>query len=270
MTVNSDALDLAPRPPVPLTGTNTKTVTAPQDFPGWLAGLRAQADVLAPAGFFALVPTLMLSMTRDALRETGIAYGSQDCAAEPEGITGETPASHLTEFGCTYVMIGHHQRRRSLGENDRTAARKATRGAEAGLTPVLCAGETERLTPTDAASTVTAQVRPVLEQLPAAAPLVVLYEPLWASREQQAADAEHITVVQRMLTALTTGRPGPVRTLYGGAVAPGTWKTVRQGTRLDGLALGKAGIDATARRTVIEEILADPPVQGEAEHARLS
>ncbi|MFJ5846422.1 triose-phosphate isomerase [Streptomyces sp. NPDC092903] len=270
MTANSAPLDLAPRPPVPLTGTNTKTVIAPRDFPNWLAELRAQEDVLAPAGFFVLVPTLMLSMTRDALRGTGIAYGSQDCAAEPEGITGETPAAHLAEFGCAYAMIGHHQRRQSLEEDDNTAARKATRAAEAGLTPVLCTGETERGTPADAAETVTAQVRPVLEQVPVAVPLVVLYEPLWASREHRAADAEHVAVVQRVLDALSTGRPGPVRILYGGAVAPGTWQAMRQGTGLDGLALGRAGIDATARRTVIEEILADPPARAEAAHARLS
>ncbi|MFD3880756.1 triose-phosphate isomerase [Streptomyces microflavus] len=269
MTSNPAPISPTVRPPVPLSGTNTKTVIAPRDFPGWLADLRDQADVLAPARFFVLVPALMVSATRDALRGSGIAYGSQDCAAEAEGITGETPASHLAEFGCSYVMIGHHQRRQALGEDDHTAARKATRAAEAGLIPVLCTGETDRIAPADAAEKVTTQVRPVLEQLPAATPLVVLYEPLWASRERRAADADHIAVVERTLEVLSTGRPNPVRTLYGGAVAPGTWKAMRHGTRLDGLALGRAGIDAAVRRTVIEEILADPPVRGEAERAPL-
>ncbi|MFJ4609428.1 triose-phosphate isomerase [Streptomyces griseus] len=269
MTSNSAPLSPTLHPPVPLTGTNTKTVIAPCDYADWLADLKEQADVLAPAGFFVLVPALMVTATRDALRGSGIAYGSQDCAAQSDGITGETPAPHLAEAGCTYVMIGHHQRRQALREDDDTAARKATRAAEAGLTPVLCTGETDRGTPADAAERVTSQVRPVLEQLPAATPLVVLYEPLWASRERKAADVEHVAVVQRMVEALSTGRPGPVRTLYGGAVAPGTWKVMRQGTRLDGLALGKAAIDAAARRTVIEEILADPPVRGETERVPL-
>ncbi|MFF2140032.1 triose-phosphate isomerase [Streptomyces sp. NPDC058193] len=268
MTVNPTSILPTSHPPVPLTGTNTKALIAPDDFPAWLADLKDQADVLVPAGFFVLVPALMLPSTREALRGSGIAYGSQDCAATPEGITGETPAGHLADLGCTYVMIGHHQRRQALGENNDTTAGKAARAAEAGLTPVLCTGEIERGTSADAAETVTAQIRPVLEQLSPDAPLIVLYEPLWASREHQAADAGHVVVVQRTLDALCADRPGPVRILYGGAVTPGTWKAMQQATRLDGLALGKAGIDATVRRTVINEILADPPARREAARAR--
>lgn len=259
MTVTAARAPLPIHPPVPLTCNNTKTVVAPREFRDWLGALRDQAELLRAAGYFVMVPALMLSLTREVLSGTGIAYGGQDCAAESESVTGETPASHLADFGCTCVMLGQQQRRQLRGEDDTTVAAKAARAGEAGLVPVVCAGEAERCSPAEAAETVVAQVRPVMDQLPATAPLVVLYEPHWASPAHQAADARHVGAVQRGLDALRAGRPGVVRTLYGGAVTPGTWTALRDGTHLDGLHLGRAGIDAAVRAAVVSEILADPP-----------
>ncbi|MGA5574800.1 triose-phosphate isomerase [Streptomyces koyangensis] len=147
-------------PPVPLTCNNTKTVVAPREFRDWLGALRDQAELLRAAGYFVMVPALMLSLTREVLSGTGIAYGGQDCAAESESVTGETPASHLADFGCTCVMLGQQQRRQLRGEDSATVAAKAARAGEAGLVPVVCAGEAEHCPPAEAAETVATRRHP--------------------------------------------------------------------------------------------------------------
>ena len=181
----------------------------------YLAELAEAAPRLQAASVFVLPSFPVLAEARDVLRGSGIAHGAQDGHWEDAGPhTGSVSPAMLAELGCALVEVGHAERRRDFGEDDAMTARKATAAAGAGLVPLVCVGEDEN---GDAAETaVAAQLRPVLAALPAAAEVVIAYEPVWAIGADRPAPPDHVA---RVLAAIHTETDAPV--LYGGAVAPG-------------------------------------------------
>jgi triosephosphate isomerase len=184
---------------------------------GYEASLRYLADVARAAprcvSLFVLPSFPVLPAAGRLLAGTGIAYGAQDGHWEDFGPhTGSVSAAMLAELGCTFVEVGHAERRRDFCEDDAMTARKAAAVARHNLVPIVCVGEWHERD--DAVTVVKTQLDPVLEHVEDK-PLVVAYEPVWAIGAKQPADAERVGRVVRAVRELTSAD-----ILYGGSVVP--------------------------------------------------
>ncbi|BDH72524.1 triose-phosphate isomerase family protein [Streptomyces sp. PLM4] len=242
-------------PPV-MSCTNTKALLDHTTFPAWADALRAEAPALSRAGFLALLPGPLLDSAARAFAGTGIGWGAQDVWPDSSPPTGELPAEALTHAGCQAVMCGHHERRRRLGESDTDVAGKAAAAAGQDLVPVVCVGEREEGPAARAMTAVLDQAAPVLETLPADAPLVWLYEPAWTGGAGAPAPYPQIAEVTAALRERCAGRTGDTRVLYGGAVTPGVLtRALAAGAGLDGVGIGRAAHDPARRAAVTAELL---------------
>jgi triosephosphate isomerase len=220
---------------------------------GWLGEVAALARTGAAAGvdLFVAPDYLSLAAARELLDGTGVAWGAQDVFWEDAGAyTGEISAPLLAEVGCRYVEVGHAERRRLFGESDQVVAAKAAAAARAGLAPVLCIGEPAAGSVGDALAFCRGQLAPVFAALPAEAPLVVAYEPVWAIGAAQPAEPGYIREVSLGLRALLAGREA--RLIYGGSAGPGLFAGLEGSA--DGLFLGRFAHDTAALAAVLQEV----------------
>jgi triosephosphate isomerase len=201
-----------------------------------------------------VIPTYL--QIDDALRsfaDTGVAIGAQDVSAFPVGAyTGEVTAGELAESGVLYAEIGHAERRRLFGETEEVIADKVTATLNAGLIPVLCLGESDRLSATDAAAATVEQLHAGLAGAPAG-PIVLAYEPVWAIGADAPAPVAHIREVTRSLRAALendTDRAGS-SVIYGGSAGPGLLTEL--GDAVDGLFLGRFAHDPANLIAVLDE-----------------
>ncbi|WP_102194661.1 triose-phosphate isomerase family protein [Microbacterium aurantiacum] len=188
-----------------------------------------------------------------AFAGTPVRIGGQDAAAEESGaFTGEVAASELAEVGASIAEIGHAERRRLYGETDDVVAAKTRCALRAGLSPLLCIGETARLDPDAASDASVAQLRSALEGA-GAGPVIVAYEPVWAIGAPEPAPHDHIRTVATALRAALDADPDRAgsATIYGGAAGPGLLSAL--GDAVDGVFLGRFAHDPTALATVLDE-----------------
>ena len=192
------------------------------------------------------------------LQDTNITLGAQDAFWEESGpYTGEISPSVLKEAGCQIVCIGHAERRRVFGETDEQVARKVRAAVRNGLTPLVCVGEKARSAIASEAVGLALrecipQVMAVMTAVPAEVEVVLAYEPVWAIGQVEPASADHVVAVTQQLRNLTTTRRGVTRILYGGSAGPDTFGKLKEG--VDGLFLGRSGLDVEALRKVITEL----------------
>jgi triosephosphate isomerase len=171
-------------------------------------------------------PATLLVRLVERFAGTAVALGAQDCHAAPAGAhTGDIAAPLLADAGARYVIVGHSERRAGHGESDAMVAAKATAVLAAGMSVIVCVGESklER----DAGRTLGVVERQLEGSLPAAdaiaaatGRLVVAYEPVWAIGSGATPSADEIVAVHEHLARrLATRIPGgPVPVLYGGSV----------------------------------------------------
>ena len=201
-----------------------------------------------------VIPTyLQIDDAVRAFAGTPVRIGAQDVSAHPAGAyTGEITASELAESGATIAEVGHAERRRLYGETDTIVAAKTRQALTAGLTPLLCIGETEQQDPQDAAAAALAQLQASLADAPAGA-VIVAYEPVWAIGATAPAGHDHIRTVAVALRAALDADPARTgsRVIYGGAAGPGLLTTL--GDAVDGLFLGRFAHDTDALVTVLDE-----------------
>ncbi|MCW2582814.1 MAG: tpiA [Klenkia sp.] len=182
-----------------------------------------------------------------------IGFGAQDVSAQDSGAyTGEVSGSQLAALGCTYVVVGHSERRAMHAETDEVVASKVQAALRHGLVPILCAGE--GLDVRKAGEHVrytTAQVEAALEGLDAAtvAGIVIAYEPVWAIGTGEVATPDDAQEVCGAIRARLAERFGPetadvVRILYGGSVKAGNTVGILAGPDVDGALVGGASLDA--------------------------
>lgn len=195
-----------------------------------------------------------LDVVREAVAGSGIRVGAQNCSDEASGaFTGEVAAGMLVEAGCSHVVVGHSERRAHYGESSEFVARKALAAQAAGLTPILCVGETldER-----EAGKVDAVVGEQLDALltlggvAAFEQLVVAYEPVWAIGTGKTATPAEAQAVHGMIRE-RVGKHDPdvagkLRILYGGSVKPDNAAILFGQADIDGGLIGGASLDADA------------------------
>ncbi len=206
---------------------------------------KVDVTVLPPFTDLRSVQTLI---DADKLRLT---YGAQDVSAHTTGaFTGEVSAPMLAKLGCSYVVVGHSERRSMHQEDDALVAAKAAAALTHGMTPIVCVGEPLEVREADAhVEHAVAQLRGSLAGLSAehVGRTVVAYEPVWAigtGRVATPADAQQVCgALRTALTELTAAGAG-VRVLYGGSVTASNIGEIVGQPDVDGALVGGASLKA--------------------------
>jgi triosephosphate isomerase len=160
------------------------------------------------------------------LSGTGVALGAQNVSQREAGAyTGETAPSMLSDVGCTYVLVGHSERRAIMGESSEMVAAKFQAAQDAGLVPVLCVGETQQQREAkQTEAVVDEQLNAVIDSsgIQAFSNAVIAYEPVWAIGTGLTATPEQAQDVHRHIREVLAARDqdvaDAVRILYGGSV----------------------------------------------------
>jgi len=212
---------------------------------GSRASNAALLDVLVkenPPGCAVCVPFPYLAQAAERLRGSRIAWGAQNVSEHAQGAyTGEVSAAMAAEFGCRYVIVGHSERRQLYGETDAQAAAKFAAVQAAGMTPILCVGET--LQERDAGKTeeiVARQLGRVL-QTNSFDKSVLAYEPVWAIGTGRNATPEQAQAVHAFLRKKV---PASTPILYGGSVKPQNAAAIFAMPDVDGGLIGGASLVA--------------------------
>jgi triosephosphate isomerase len=216
----------------------------------WLEGMKARAAGLGKVGVFVLPTFPALGVAQKTLAGTGVLFGAQDTHWEERGpFTGEVSPLILRELGCTFIEIGHAERRAMFGETDEWVRRKASAVLKQGLVPLICIGERKEQRTDLAIDLTIQQMREALggysgiEKVPGPGAVVIAYEPVWAIGVDKSAPVDHIeSVVAAIRDELTTLWSGASAVLYGGSVNPSQADKLIQ-TGVDGLFVGRAALN---------------------------
>lgn len=217
---------------------------------GLLDGVRAGA-ASSKAQLAVCVPAPYLAQAQAALAGSAVAWGAQDVSVHESGAyTGEVSAAMLGDFGCTFAIVGHSERRSYHGESDELVAQKAMRALAAGLVPIVCVGETlaeREQGATDAV--VIRQLAPVLDAVgPQLAKIVIAYEPVWAIGTGKTATPEMAQqvheLIRRTLAQRDAAAAQQVQILYGGSMKPDNAKDLLAMPDIDGGLIGGASLKA--------------------------
>ena len=239
----------------PLVGAGLKMFLGYAETIGYLRELAASAAEFDGVSVFVLPSFPVLAAARELLAGSPVRYGAQDAHWEESGAyTGCVSPAVLRELGCTFVEVGHAERRHLFGESDDMVARKALAAVRCGLEPIVCVGE-EHETDGAAATIVGDQVAAVLAPLPSAADVVIAYEPVWAIGAETAADPERVAGVVAEVRRRAAGRDGDLRILYGGSVRPGEIAGLLA-AGVDGVFVGRAATAVSGLREVVESVRA--------------
>ncbi|CAG4882528.1 Triosephosphate isomerase [Georgfuchsia toluolica] len=198
------------------------------------------------------VPYPYLAQARSVLGGSAVAWGVQDVSEHATGAyTGEVSATMLTDFGCIYAIVGHSERRSFYGDTDTVVAAKFSAALKAGVTPILCVGETLAEREADiTAAVVTRQLNAVLAVagIGALAHAVVAYEPVWAIGTGRTASPQQAQQVHALIRARIAqedaGVAQGVRILYGGSVKPSNAQELFGQPDIDGGLIGGASLVA--------------------------
>ena len=203
------------------------------------------------------VPSPYLAQLQALLAGSRIDLGAQDVSGQASGaFTGEISASMLKEFGVRYVIVGHSERRQYHGETDAAVADKATKALAAGMTPIVCVGET--LAQREAGST----EEVVKRQLAAVihtnghciSEIVVAYEPVWAIGTGKTASpeqAQHVHAVLRAQLKAASAQAARIQILYGGSMNAANAAQLLGQPDIDGGLIGGASLKAPDFLTII-------------------
>lgn len=218
-------------------------------------GLPAQpacaVAVCVPAPYLAQCQTLLGNVS-------GVDLGAQDVSSQLSGaFTGEVSAAMLKEFGCRYVIVGHSERRQYHAESDERVAQKAQQALAAGITPIVCVGET--LAEREAGKTEAV----VKRQLAAVihlnghciSEIVVAYEPVWAigsGKTATPAEAQAVHAVLRAQLKAASDKSDRVKILYGGSMNAANAATLLAQADIDGGLIGGASLNAPDFLAIIQ------------------
>jgi triosephosphate isomerase len=180
-----------------------------------------------------------------------LAYGAQDLSPQDKGAyTGDVSGPMLARLGCSYVLVGHSERRQYHGEDDAVVNAKLKAALRSSITPVLCVGETLEVRQAgDHIAHTLAQIDACLAKVPAAEAVVIAYEPVWAIGTGEVAtpeDAQEVCgAIRGRISALRGGEAAATtRILYGGSVKADNMAAIMAQPDIDGALVGGASLDA--------------------------
>ncbi len=187
-------------------------------------------------------PFPYLAQLQERLAGTPIGWGAQNVSEHPSGAyTGEVSAAMLKDFGCRYVIVGHSERRQIYGERDDQVAAKFAAAKAAGLTPILCVGETLQEREAGHTEDVVARQLDAVRKKTVFENAVLAYEPVWAIGTGRNATPEQAQAVHAFLRK---SLPGETRILYGGSVKAQNARALFAMPDVDGGLIGGAALVA--------------------------
>jgi len=223
------------------------------DFAPLVSGVTHCDIMIAPP--FTAIPAAV-----QAAKSTNIAIGAQNVYWEKEGaFTGEVSTAMLVEAGCRYVIVGHSERRQYFGETDESVAKKTKAALGAGLTPIVCVGET--LAHRESGQTYDCCRTQFTGGVGALTPdefsrILIAYEPVWAIGTGRTATPELAAEVHAFLRKLaaecfSSSYAAALRILYGGSVKPDNIQGLMGQEELDGALVGGASLDAKSFAAIV-------------------
>ncbi len=174
--------------------------------------------------------------------------GGQDCSPYEHGAyTGDVSAPMLKDLGCSYVILGHSERRQHHGEKDVLVKAKAEAAMKAGLTPIICVGET--LAEREGGFVLEVLEKQVAASIPDSGDYLIAYEPVWAIGTGHTPSLEQIEAAHAHIKQVSGG----AAVLYGGSVKPANLDEILTVQTVDGVLVGSASIDSESFRKMIEK-----------------
>lgn len=202
-------------------------------------------------------PATLLAPIAEGLSGGAVALGGQNCHEEENGPhTGEISAAMLKDVGCSYVILGHSERRKDQGESDALVRAKVAAAHAAGLIALVCIGET--LVQRDSGETLAVISRQLDGSLPDrldATTLAIAYEPVWAIGTGRTPTVAQIAEVHghiRQTLAAKVADAASVRILYGGSVKPANARELMTVPEVDGALVGGASLVAADFWAIVE------------------
>ena len=197
-------------------------------------------------------PAVYLMKVGGMLADSGIALGAQNVGDRESGaFTGEVSAQMLRDCGCRYAIVGHSERRTLYGESDELIAERFAMAQSAGITPILCVGETlDERNDGVTEAVVARQVDAAIERngVDSLAQAVIAYEPVWAIGTGQVATPDQAQAVhafiRERIAAQNAGVAQGLRILYGGSMNPGNAAELLSQVDIDGGLIGGASLKA--------------------------
>jgi triosephosphate isomerase len=233
-----------------------KTIAEAEDFIG---ALLPRVGAVEDVDLVICPPYLSLRALVDSARGSAVAIYAQNMhEADSGAFTGEVSAPMLTEIDVQGVILGHSERRQYYNETDRALQLKVPKALEAGLTPILCVGETEEERERgDTERKLRHQVQEGLDRVPVERlpEVVIAYEPIWAigtgltATPEQAQDA--VAFVRALVEGFDKAAGQAVRILYGGSCNPDNAGELLALPDVDGALVGGASLDAASFAAIV-------------------
>ena len=199
---------------------------------------------------------ILLTEIAEQLSESDVRLGAQNLSEFDSGAyTGEVSAAMLQDAGCSYVLVGHSERRLLFGESSRSVAQKFTTAYKAGLVPILCIGETlEEREAGKTLAVLSEQLREVVDMagLAAVTSAVIAYEPVWAIGSGRVASPEQAQEVLAFIRASIGVNAEVTRLLYGGSVTTENATALFSQPDIDGFLVGGASLKSEQFLTICE------------------
>jgi triosephosphate isomerase (TIM) len=237
---------------------NWKMYKTTSDARALAHALRGKVDGLTDRDVVVCPSFLSIPAVAQELQGSTIQWGGQNAHWEREGaFTGEVAAQMLLDLGCKYAIVGHSERRQLFGENDTMINKRMHGVLAAGLTPIVCIGET--LAEREAGKTfpvLEKQIKESLAGLTPASNVVIAYEPVWAIGTGKTATPEQAQEAHAFVRAeygkiYGESSAQAVRILYGGSVKPDNAKSLMGQKDIDGALVGGASLDAESFTKIV-------------------
>ena len=238
-------------------------IESPKDALAFAVSLRKAARGFAGVEAWLAPPFPFIADVAEALKGSAIKFGAQTLSpldsAQDKQRTGEVPAQMLKDMGASFVLVGHSERR-AQGETDEHIRMQLALAVSAGLTVILCVGETERVPDGTHFAAVANQLSRALHGAPAlGSRLMVAYEPVWAigkgaAEAMQVPDLEEMAIFIRKILSETLGREQALKVpiLYGGSVEPQNAQALMQGGGVNGFLVGHASADIHSFKEILK------------------
>jgi len=246
---------------IPFIAGNWKMFKTVQDAVVFAKELRGLLKDVADVVVVIAPPFTAVHPVAEAVRNTSVGVAAQNLYWEREGaFTGEVSAVMIKEAGAEYVIVGHSERRRLFGETDVIVNRKVVAAINAGLTPIVCVGETlEERERNETLAVLDRQLKAALDGVIAdhVADLVVAYEPVWAigtGKNATAGQAEeaHAHIRTRLRQWFGGDAADKCRVIYGGSVKPDNIRSLIAEPDVDGALVGGASLDVKSFADIVK------------------
>jgi triosephosphate isomerase (TIM) len=243
----------------PLIAGNWKMYKTEEQAEEYIQALLPRVSAIDGVDVAICVPFTDLRAMIDSARGSRVEVYAQNMHHAPEGaFTGEVSAPMLSELDARGVVLGHSERRAMFGETDKALALKVSAALEAGLTPILCVGETEQERDNDDTDRkLRQQIKDDLANVPndRVADVVIAYEPIWAIGTGRVASAEQAQEAIGFIRALVGDRDQQaakrVRILYGGSVKAENAAELLALADVDGALVGGASLEAESFAAIV-------------------